>query len=180
MSFIKDASSMNVLHKLMHEKWYWMHKTHHMPMRELSCANLFFFDYLDVIIENTVAPLLVCGMKALWGVKPSLHFASFILLAMTDMNVHSCNPFTIGFFNPVLDGLMKCALSHNLHHALNRDHYTVWPFHHLSKYGQDQDVAEYNAVFKTKIFFHGDKPPMLIDDGGKPLARLSSKGAKDD
>ena len=49
MSFIKDALSMNVFHQIMHKQWYPMHMTHHMPMKELSLVNVWFFDLSDIV-----------------------------------------------------------------------------------------------------------------------------------
>ena len=56
MSFVKDALSMNVLHQMMHRQFYSLHKVHHMPMRELSMANVWFFDLPDIAIENVLSP----------------------------------------------------------------------------------------------------------------------------
>ena len=63
MSFVKDAISMNVLHQMMHRQWCHMHKVHHMPMKELSVVNLWFFDLPDLVIENIVAPLILVILK---------------------------------------------------------------------------------------------------------------------
>jgi len=32
MSFIKDAISMNIIHEMMHRRWYELHSVHHLPM----------------------------------------------------------------------------------------------------------------------------------------------------
>jgi len=168
MSFVKDALSMNVLHQMMHRQWYHMHKVHHMPMKELSVVNLWFFDLPDLVIENIVAPVILVGLKV--GLSPeaagpvSLHWLSFIMLAITDVNIHSISPYSIGFFNPILDSILKSNISHSLHHALNIGHYTVWPWHQLkgvaaydphTKTNNDgsiaTDMAAYNRVFNTSF-----------------------------
>lgn len=169
MSFIKDALSMNVFHQIMHKQWYGLHMAHHMPMKELSGINLWFFDLADIVVENIMAPTILLMMKLIaWetgaGVFPQLHYMSFILLAITDVNIHSICPYTIGFYNPILDSILKPNISHNLHHALNVGHYTVWPWHQLkgvSSYdsrvrenvdGNIQlDMQAYDKVFKTNF-----------------------------
>lgn len=168
MSFIKDAISMNVLHQIMHSTWYGLHSTHHLPMKELSCINVFFFDMPDIVVENLIAPTILLLMKLVsWeatGMLPQLHFMSFILLAVTDTNVHSICPYTIGFYNPILDALMMPNISHHLHHGLNKGHYTVWPWHQIkgvlnydakrreNKDGSQQlDMEAYDEVFKTNF-----------------------------
>jgi len=163
MSFIKDALSMNVLHEMMHHQWFPHHKVHHMPMKELSLVNVFYFDILDIIVENMIAPAVLLGVKTTFcGASPSLHFLSFILLGVTDMQCHAVCPYSVGFFNPVLDYLMNPNISHQLHHALNMGHYTVWPWHQLKGiYHYDfaeksnvdgsveRDFATYNKVLGT-------------------------------
>ena len=86
------------------------------------------------------------------------------MLAITDVNIHSISPYSIGFFNPILDSILKSNVSHSLHHALNIGHYTVWPWHQLkgvaaydsrTKQNTDgsiaTDMAAYNRVFKTSF-----------------------------
>lgn len=168
MSFIKDALSMNVFHEIMHRQAYFLHKTHHLPMKELSMVNIYYFDVLDIVIENAVAPAFLLLLKL--GLCPgaagpvSIHWCSYIILLCTDGLIHSISPYSIGFYNPILDSLLKCNISHNLHHALNIGHYTIWPWHQLagiarydahSKQNLDSsiatDMATYNRVFNTNF-----------------------------
>uniref|UniRef100_A0A7S0FYM6 Fatty acid hydroxylase domain-containing protein n=1 Tax=Pyrodinium bahamense TaxID=73915 RepID=A0A7S0FYM6_9DINO len=165
MSFIKDAASMNILHQIMHKQWYPMHKVHHLPMKELSGVNVWFFDVADLLMENVMAPLILLGVKWLSNPSagvPSLHFLSFLLLAIMDINIHSICPYTVGFYNPVLDMCLRCNVSHQLHHALNTGHYTVWPWHQLKGVSHfdakenknvdgsiELDFKAYNTIFNT-------------------------------
>merc|ERR1712079_293054 len=136
-----------------------------MPMKELSLANAFYFDLVDLFIENGCAPLIYLGIKFLsnpGGGLPTLHYLSFILLGTMDLNIHSICPYTNCFYNPLLDACLRCNISHHLHHAVNIGHYTVWPWHQLkgvTSYDVKQkenvdgsiarDTETYNAVFET-------------------------------
>ena len=95
---------------------------------------------------------------------PQIHYLSFILLAVTDLNIHSVSPYSVGFYNPILDSILKCNVSHNLHHALNVGHYTVWPWYQLKgvasyNYSEKKnldgsralDMRAYNKTFKTNF-----------------------------
>lgn len=156
MSFLRDSVPMHVLHRLMHERWFAMHSTHHLSRLETAAISAYQFDYADLFTENVCAPFLLLGVKAVlfsgYGV-PQLHLASVLIMLFSDITLHSCNPCTVTFFNPLLDLLMKGTLSHSLHHAKMTGHYAVFPWHHLSENGLDQDVAQYNALMKTEISF---------------------------
>jgi len=164
MSFIKDAICMNVLHQMMHRHWYKKHYVHHLPMKEVSNVNFTFFDLEDVFLENLVAPALLLLLKFLMDPTktPTIDMFAYTLLQFSDVNSHSLCPYTIGFFFPPLDSKFSIVISHNLHHALNMGHYTIWPLHQLKgifmydnreKVNVDgslaQDWATYNRVFKT-------------------------------
>lgn len=168
MSFLKDALSMNIFHEMMHRQYYDLHKTHHLPMKELSMVNVFYFDLPDLVIENIVSPALLMALKL--GLAPnssgpvSIHALSSLLLTMTDANCHSISPYSVGFFNPILDSMMNPNVSHTLHHALNIGHYTFFPWHQLpgvARYdattksnldsSKESDMATYNRVFKTNF-----------------------------
>jgi hypothetical protein len=168
MSFLKDAVSMNLFHEIMHRQYYDLHKTHHLPMKELSIINVFYFDLPDLVIENIVSPALLMALKK--GLSPgssapvSIHVLSSLLLTMTDANCHSICPYSVGFFNPILDSMMNPNVSHTLHHALNLGHYTFFPWHQLpgiARYDAttksnldstpETDMATYNKVFKTNF-----------------------------
>ena len=163
-SFLKDAICMDLLHQMMHNRWYSHHHIHHLPMKELSLVNAFYFDVMDLIAEDGIGPLLVIAIKGISGAPARLHLISFVFILLMDQNVHSLMPYTISFFNPLLDSIMKPAMSHNLHHALNSGHYTIWPLHQIKgmcgpKYKGEArndlgyEFMEYNKVFNTS-FLH--------------------------
>lgn len=133
---------------------------HHLPMKELSVINAFYFDVLDLILEDGIGPMIVCLMKGLFGAPMSVHYMAYYFCVLCDQTVHSLDPYTCSFWNPLLDNLMRPCMSHNLHHALNRGHYTIWPLHHFvgvagvkldpkSVEGFEEDVKEYNKTFDT-------------------------------
>jgi hypothetical protein len=167
IAFIKDGISMNILHQMFHTRFYDHHKTHHLPMKELSVMNAFYFDVFDLFAEDGVGPLLLIGIKAMAGGTANVHYASYLLTVLCDQTVHSLDPYTAVFWNPLLDNVMRGAISHNLHHSLNRGHYTIWPLHHLigvdapnNKSGSaldgfECDIKEYNKTFDTHF------PPAL-------------------
>ena len=126
--------------------------------------NFTFFDLEDIFLENLVAPALLLLLKFLMDptATPTIDMFAYTLLQFSDVNSHSLNPYTIGFFFPPLDSKFSIVISHNLHHALNMGHYTIWPLHQLKgifmydnreKVNVDgslaQDWATYNRVFKT-------------------------------
>lgn len=132
IAFIKDGISMNVLHQMFHTRFYDHHKTHHLPMKEsLSVMNAFYFDVFDLFAEDGAGPLLLVGIKALAGGAANVHYASYLLTVLCDQCVHSLDPYTAVYWNPLFDNIMRCTVSHNLHHSLNRGHYTIWPLHHI-------------------------------------------------
>lgn len=166
ISFVKDAICMDVFHQMMHRRWYDLHYVHHLPMVESCIFNMIFFDVVDIILENGSGLVLLLAMQYCFNpnVVPSINMAGFIMLAGCDVNIHSLNPYTVCFYNPILDSMLKATVSHNLHHALNIGHYTVWPMHELTGvYAYDartsknddgspaKDWATYNRVMKTNF-----------------------------
>lgn len=164
MSVIKDALSMGVLHRLMHHpKLYkWMHKTHHVPLKETTIVSATYFDIADLVIENAIAPTIMTALYGLVGFPPRVHACANFLLGCMDFQIHSIAPYTVCFHNPILDHLFNCNVSHQLHHALHTDHFTVWPWHQLGfslhetrsnndaiRRSVDTDMALYNNVFAT-------------------------------
>mmetsp|Transcript_14005 Transcript_14005/g.33959 ORF Transcript_14005/g.33959 Transcript_14005/m.33959 type:complete len:445 (-) Transcript_14005:136-1470(-) len=164
MSFIKDAICMNVLHQMMHRHWYKKHYVHHLPMKEVSNANFAFFDFEDIFLENLISPVILLLLKFLMDPTktPTIDMFAYTMIHLSDVNSHSLCPYTVGFYFPLLDSKLSPVISHNLHHALNMGHYTIWPLHQLKgifmydnreKVNVDgslaKDWATYNRVFKT-------------------------------
>eukprot|EP00588_Corethron_pennatum_P015822 CAMPEP_0194279534 /NCGR_PEP_ID=MMETSP0169-20130528/13982_1 /TAXON_ID=218684 /ORGANISM="Corethron pennatum, Strain L29A3" /LENGTH=378 /DNA_ID=CAMNT_0039023969 /DNA_START=120 /DNA_END=1256 /DNA_ORIENTATION=- len=162
LSFTRDGLSMNILHQMFHTIFFSHHKTHHLPMKELSVLNAFYFDVPDLIAENVIGPAFLCALKYVFGVEPTLHYFAFFFYTVCDQNVHSLNPYTISFWIPLFDNFMRPNVSHNLHHAINRGHYTIWPLHQIKgvgapnhpgqpKDGVDFDIMQYNKIFDTSF-----------------------------
>lgn len=160
---VKDAVSMNVGHQLLHSVFYSHHKTHHLPMKELSIVNAFYFDILDLFLADGIGPLLIILIKGLFGAPMQVHYAAYMLCVLCDQTCHSLNPYTCSFWNPFLDDIMRPTVSHNLHHALSKGHYTIWPIHHIYGVtsanmanpkrlgGFDEDMKEYNKIYGTSF-----------------------------
>jgi len=156
MTLLKDVSSMQYLHDWMHRKAYWLHKCHHVAKANCQTWHAWQFDLIDVVLENTIGPVLLIGFKFAagttvgpWGL-PSVHLGSFYLSLMSDLNLHSMNPYTVTFFNPLLDFLLKSNVTHNLHHAINKGYMTTVPYDHLlNRAARQRDMDEYNRVCKT-------------------------------
>jgi len=162
LTFMKDGISMNILHQMFHSIWYSHHKIHHLPMKELCMFNAFYFDVPDLVVENAIGAAVLCSLKYLFGVSPQVHYGSMLLSLICDQHVHSLNPYTISCWNPLFDDHMRPCVSHNLHHAINSGHYTIWPLHQIKgmsgpKYtgkntdGIDHDIREYNKAFGSNF-----------------------------
>lgn len=130
----------------------------------MSNVNFTFFDCEDIVLENLIAPTLLFLLKFLMDPTkpPTIDMFAYIMIHNSDANSHSLCPYTVGFYFPPLDSIFSPVISHNLHHALNMGHYTIWPLHQLKgifmydnrdKVNVDgslaQDWATYNRVFNT-------------------------------
>lgn len=171
LNMVKDYISMSILHELMHTiPWLYknLHKTHHLPGKEINALNLAYFDVMDIVIENAVAPLMMQTCYRLCGLPPHVHWVTVFLLGVVDFQIHSVSPYTVCFSNPILDYVMNANIAHNLHHALHNSHHRVWPLHQLglgenpdpedkrkngkaSRGSKNKDMAYYNRVFGTQF-----------------------------
>jgi hypothetical protein len=75
-------------------------------MKELSVFSVLYFDVMDIVVENTAGPLMLCGMKGLSGASPTVHYTTVCLSLVSDMNIHSLNPYTLSFWNPLFDSML--------------------------------------------------------------------------
>lgn len=119
MFFCKDFISMKILHKWMHKpENFHLHKTHHIYKENILVCNAHSFDWVDLFIENGVGPCFPLLINYFMYGSATCHYFSFLYLAWTDGLVHSLNPLTLCFGNPVLDYFNRINVSHNLHHFL--------------------------------------------------------------
>jgi len=155
MTLLKDLS-MYWLHDFMHDRnypWFYkIHKNHHQVTKQIAHINHYYFDIADLFIENVCAPVIFLFAKfLLFGGYPSMHIFSYILLVIEEGNLHSVNPFTIIYFNPVFDYFFKSTITHNLHHTFSKGYLTFLPYKHLLKSEREKDVNVYNKFYETSI-----------------------------
>ena len=99
-------------------------------------------------------PFLLLGGQYVLGLPVGLHWFTGALLTVHDGALHSVNPFSVMYFNPIFDWLLEPNVNHQLHHALNKGHYTFVPWEHaLSPAKRTADCNRYNQVFKTNFVF---------------------------
>lgn len=166
IDIMKDAVCMNILHQIMHRRWYDLHYVHHLPMKEVSMVNFTFFDVADAVLENLIGPIFILLIKFLMDPTktPTIDMSSIMFMTFCDFNTHSLCPYTVNFYFPPFDNMLSPVVSHNLHHALNTGHYTIFPLHQLKGVYQydnrsktnidgslEHDWKAYNRVFKTNF-----------------------------
>jgi len=151
---LRDVFFLGPLHRLLHSKrWYHLHKLHHEVRKDAQSLHAFHIDAVDLIIENVGAPFLVfCGQYML-GLPVGMHWFTPVLLTFHDAALHSVNPYSVMYFNPLLDWLFHPNVTHQLHHALNRGYYMFVPYHHVLRASREADCAKYNSVFETDFSF---------------------------
>lgn len=193
MHLAKDLFSFSLIHQyVLHGEWFnFWHHVHH-QFRE--CTNTFttlVFHPADLMIENTAGPFIwlfvkFCILSAYYGevVYPQVHYAAFLLQTITDSIVHSANPYSPVFFNPILDWTFLTTICHNLHHlgkdqrdAFGRGYYTQWAWHHIDSDARRQDVENYNKVFETNICFE-DSPLEVWRKTKERVSRISRRFSK--
>ena len=116
----------------------------------------FHIHVLDLLIENTGAPTLLFLGQYLTGWQQSVGLNMFALVLYTchDGALHSINPYSVMYFFPVLDHIMKGNICHQLHHALNNDYIQFVPYAHMwSSRRRQKDIEKYNATFETDFVF---------------------------
>jgi len=151
-SLIRDVLGMRLLHAWMHKKAYSLHKSHHASKINVNMMNVAYFDWFDLFLENGVGIVVfgtlkyvLFGSGMLWqGVMMQFHF---------DTVIHSVNPYTAAFLNPVLDWFCLANISHNLHHAVVNDYYPALPLNHIyDRKSAFSDIAKYNKLMGTNIY----------------------------
>ena len=148
---LRDVFFLGPLHSRLHNKpqWYHLHKLHHQPTKSAQSLHAFYIDLLDLIIENVGAPFLLFTAQFLLGLPVGIHWYVGVLLTCHDGALHSVNPFSVMYYNPLLDGVFKGNPTHQLHHALNREYYCFVPWRHVRPSRRRADCERYNRVFGT-------------------------------
>jgi sterol desaturase/sphingolipid hydroxylase (fatty acid hydroxylase superfamily) len=152
----KELFLMNTFHRLMHSHpfWYSWHRTHHTIGRN-SCFQLAYrTDIINLFIEDAAAPMVVWVFLWLIGCgEVRIPIYSLHLLALFDGGIHSINPFTVLFWNPIADLYMNANIVHGLHHNRKNTHLTTVPLYHLfDATARTRDETEYDRVMKTTLF----------------------------
>lgn len=187
MSIGKDLFSMRIFHPMMHRDWcqpITRHGIHHSFKDDTTAWSTLTIHPLDLALENTSGPALLLIAKFIclsiynWqATAPTIHLAAYMFVSITDVSIHSANPYTVVFFNPILDWAMLPNVCHALHHVpkdiretWDRQYFNQWPIHHLWPSNRQADVARYNQHFGTEFTF--DIAPGICFSNAK--ARLSS------
>jgi len=148
----KDFLCFYILHQAMHKNVlgaYAHHKEHHRGKRNLNVFNAMTIDFLDNFIES--GGIMFVNIPVMWalGWPLTMHMGSMCLTAIADVQVHSVNPYTVTWYNPLMDWIFLGNVQHNLHHAKGKDHYTVVPWHHVNPSWRADDIDDYNRIMYT-------------------------------
>ena len=109
----------------------------------------FHIDLPDLIIENVGAPFLLCAAQLLAGRRVGIHWLVGVLLTSHDGALHSVNPHSAMYFNPVLDRIFKANVFHQLHHATSRGYYRFVPWAHVLPARRRADCAVQRGSTRT-------------------------------
>lgn len=154
---LKDATSMGYFHRKMHDPknkfLCQMHQLHHSYTTNLNNINGSQIDPIDLFLENTIGPFLLVLLKSiLSGQQGQISLVSFLCCISSEGSNHSLNPYSVSYYFPPLDILLKGNVAHNLHHARTNGNFLSHPWHHLWQ-GYQQDVDRYNQIMKTEVSF---------------------------
>jgi len=163
---VRDLCFMAPFHTLMHStnssnpvvKWFrTVHYKHHEVGKSAQSLHAYHIDEVDLFIENVGAPIVWSCVQYLWGRRDhvGLSFNTIVLFTLHDIGLHSVNPYSILYFNPLLDYLLYPNVCHQLHHTpkYQTTYICFTPYHHiLSPHLKRIDMQRYDANFKTKFF----------------------------
>jgi sterol desaturase/sphingolipid hydroxylase (fatty acid hydroxylase superfamily) len=153
---VKDIFLMQTFHGLMHSNraMYELHRTHHEVRRNSTFQLAFHADAFNLFLEDAGAPLLLAALLNLCGFgEVRIPIYSLHLLALFDGGIHSVNPYTVLFWNPIADYFMNANVTHGIHHSRGSKHITTVPIHHLFSSGaRKRDEHEYDSLMKTSLF----------------------------
>ena len=161
MILIKDIQ-LDIFHSGMHNgtifgnkfnKWLsTTHKFHHTTKYKLNSISAFYTTMEDAVMENLAAPFVILGFKLILGYSSNIHIGAFMLYIVYDVHGHSANPYTVVFFNPIMDYYMKANIAHHNHHTNPNINHRVIPWRHIwSKDSIKKDIKIYNENRTKKI-----------------------------
>lgn len=159
MLLMRDLLFMLPFHTLMHSKsskfrWFRkMHEKHHEADKGAQSLHAYHISILDLAVENGGAPMLMLLVKHLLGLPVHLSLTSLHLFFLHDVGLHSVNPYSTMYFNPILDYFLSPNICHQLHHATKKDFILFTPFHHVMPSLKREDERRYNQTFKTDFTF---------------------------
>jgi len=159
MLLMRDLLFMLPFHSLMHStssKYRWfrnIHEKHHEVNKNAQSLHAYHISTIDLFIENGGSPMLILLVKYLLGLPVELSFSSLLLFTAHDVGLHSINPYSTMYFNPILDYFLSPNICHQLHHATHKDFITFTPFHHVIPSLKREDERRYNQTFKTDFTF---------------------------
>jgi len=154
MILLKDFTSLKYLHEWMHRPAnYWIHAHHHKVHHELNSIHTFRIDRIDIILENGIGTILLMIIQYLIYGKVEISMAAIFFVGYHDIVIHYVNPYTNVHLNPILAYFCKPNMEHNLHHITQEDYYMFNSFSHFNRKTRDKDVAKYNKLLGTNIFF---------------------------
>ena len=148
---LRDVFFLGPLHSRLHTpRWYHLHRLHHEPTKSAQSLHAFYIDLLDLLIENVGAPFLLFALQRAMGYPVGIHWFVGVLLTCHDGALHSVNPYSAMYFNPLLDGIFRANVHHQLHHALGQKGYFLFvPWAHVLPERRRADCELYNRVFGT-------------------------------
>jgi hypothetical protein len=153
---VKDLVFMTTFHRLTHtyKTLYVWHRTHHEVRRNGRFQLAYHTDILNLLIEDGGAPILLWLLLYIVGLgEMRIPIYSIHLLTLFDGGIHSINPFTVLFWNPVVDCMMNANITHTIHHVVRNRHITTVPLHHLLTPGARKvDELEYDKLMNTRFF----------------------------
>ena len=161
MILTKDLQ-LEVFHHWMHHgsKWFkcldkWIrgtHYFHHRTKLDLNSISAFYTSMEDAVMENLAAPFAVIGIKWFLGLSPTINIGTFMMYIVYDIHCHSANPYSIVFFNPILDYLMKANVAHHNHHMNPKMNHRAIPLKHLfSRNSIIKDIEIYTKMRKITM-----------------------------
>ena len=164
MILVKDLQ-LDVFHRWMHhgsifgrkiDRWISStHKLHHRTKLNLNSISAFYTSMEDAVMENLAAPFAVLAFKWWFGWTPTIHIGAFMMYIVYDVHGHSANPYSVVFFNPILDYYMKANIAHHNHHVNGKMNHRVIPWRHFwNRKEVEQDLVIYNSMRTKKITLH--------------------------